>query len=119
LILHRIEDVFGRKRDRRWAGRTLDLDLLACGNVVLPDLESYGHWRDLDPADQTRLAPDRLILPHPRLQDRGFVLVPLAEIAPDWKHPVSGLTALQMRDALPATDLLAIRPLAGDSAHNG
>jgi 2-amino-4-hydroxy-6-hydroxymethyldihydropteridine diphosphokinase len=57
------------------------------------------------PPDQQRLqTPDRLILPHPRLQDRAFVLVPLADVAPDWRHPVLGLTVAQMLARLPAAD---------------
>jgi 2-amino-4-hydroxy-6-hydroxymethyldihydropteridine diphosphokinase len=42
-----------------------------------------------------------LILPHPRLQDRAFVLVPLADVAPDWVHPRTGLSVRQMLAALP------------------
>ncbi|MCE8456663.1 hypothetical protein LZ188_08950, partial [Rhodovulum sulfidophilum] len=57
--------------------------------------------------------PDRTILPHPRIQDRGFVLVPLAEIAPDWRHPVSGRTAQEMLAALPAAEIACISPFAG------
>jgi 2-amino-4-hydroxy-6-hydroxymethyldihydropteridine diphosphokinase len=47
-------------------------------------------------------APDRLIVPHPRVQDRAFVLVPLMDVAPDWCHPVLRLTVRQMASALPA-----------------
>jgi 2-amino-4-hydroxy-6-hydroxymethyldihydropteridine diphosphokinase len=103
-ILHKIEARFGRQRDLRWGGRTLDIDLLAVGDSVLPDLATFKLWHDL-PADQQRLqTPDGLILPHPRLQDRAFVLVPLADVAPDWVHPVLGKTVTQMLDALPAAD---------------
>lgn len=110
-LLHRVEAAHGRKRASRWAGRTLDLDLLAMGDQVLPDPKTQRYWQNLPPVDQARLAPDQLILPHPRIADRAFVLVPLAEVAPDWRHPVLALTAAQMRDALPASDLAAMRPL--------
>jgi len=56
-----------------------------------------------------------LILPHPRLQDRGFVLVPMADIVPDWVHPLTGLTVAQMLEAMPASELADIRPIQGDS----
>ena len=111
--LHDIDARFARERTARWAGRTLDLDLLACGDAILPDRAAHDGWRRLGSADQSRLAPAELILPHPRLQDRGFVLVPLAEVAPGWRHPVIGATVREMLAALPAEAPVGIRPLAG------
>ena len=110
-LLHRIEKRFGRLRDRRWGGRTLDLDLLAAGAQVLPDLPGFLAWQTLVPEAQARAAPDRLILPHPRMQDRAFVLVPLADIAPDWVHPVLGQSVADMCAALPLDERDAIRPV--------
>jgi len=111
-ILHDIEARFGRTRARRWGQRTLDLDLVACGDAVLPDLATYMAWHDLDPAAQMERAPERLILPHPRLQERAFVLVPLNDVAPDWRHPVSGLTVTEMLAALPAKSRAEVTALA-------
>ena len=109
--LHETEERFGRTRISRWGARILDLDLLALGDAVLPDTETYSTWRALSLEEQKVRVPDGLILPHPRMQDRAFVLVPLAEIAPDWVHPVIGQTAAEMRDALPEADRRAIRPI--------
>ncbi|SIO52221.1 2-amino-4-hydroxy-6-hydroxymethyldihydropteridinediphosphokinase [Rhodovulum sp. ES.010] len=111
--LHAVEASFGRVRSERWGPRCLDMDLLALGDVVLPDVESQTAWRTLPPGAQQRAAPDRLILPHPRLQERGFVLVPLAEIAPDWRHPILRRTARELRDALPAGEKAEIVPISG------
>jgi len=110
--LHGIEATFGRTRERRWGARTLDLDLLAWGEAVRPDAATQEAWRRLDLERQGRVAPDRLVLPHPRMQDRGFVLLPLAEVAPDWRHPLIGRTVREMLEALPPAALEGIAPLS-------
>jgi len=113
--LHEIEALFGRERTIRWGQRTLDLDLIAIGGAVLPDAETYRRWRDLDPAAQRDSTPEQVILPHPRMQDRAFVLVPLAEIMsgilPDWRHPVSGRSVPEMLEALPREDVETVLPI--------
>lgn len=81
--LHRIEDRFGRRRRKPNEPRIIDLDLLAHGSVV------------------REAAADRLVLPHPRLHERAFVLRPLVEIAAAWRHPILGLTARDLLDRLP------------------
>lgn len=109
--LHAIETQAKRTRDVRWGPRTLDLDLIAVGDAVLPDARVHERWRNLSLAQQQTDTPDQLILPHPRVQDRGFVLVPLCDVAPDWVHPVLQKTAAQLRDALPANGLADVVPL--------
>ncbi|GAA0299660.1 2-amino-4-hydroxy-6-hydroxymethyldihydropteridine diphosphokinase [Rhodovulum strictum] len=111
--LHKIEAEFGRVRRERWGPRSLDLDLIALGDLVLPDAATQTRWRELSPEAQAAAAPGEPILPHPRLQDRAFVLVPLAEIAPDWRHPILGLTVTGMLAALPEAEKAAIVPISG------
>ncbi len=117
--LDAIEREFGRRRDTRWGRRTLDLDLIAMGDMVLPDVETYRAWRDLSPEIQRVRTPDGLILPHPRIQDRAFVLVPLLEIAPGWRNPVTGLTVARMHDSLPEDEIAAVRTLRADAGDPG
>ncbi|GGH38841.1 2-amino-4-hydroxy-6-hydroxymethyldihydropteridinediphosphokinase [Cribrihabitans marinus] len=110
-LLHRIEREHGRERVRRWGMRTLDMDIVAFGDAVLPDAGIYSRWRDLRGEEQRQHTPDRLILPHPRLQDRAFVLIPAADVAPGWRHPVSGWSIAEMCSALPAADRAAVTPI--------
>jgi 2-amino-4-hydroxy-6-hydroxymethyldihydropteridine diphosphokinase len=111
-VLHGVEAEMGRTRNRRWEARVLDLDLLACGDLVVPDAAEVDRWIALADDAQMAQAPDQLILPHPRLQDRGFVLAPLADIAPDWVHPLLGLSVAEMLAQLPAEALAGIVALS-------
>ncbi|MBK0326388.1 2-amino-4-hydroxy-6-hydroxymethyldihydropteridine diphosphokinase [Rhodobacteraceae bacterium F11138] len=109
--LHDIEHEFGRARAQRWGMRTLDMDILFHGQSVLPDAAGQRAWVNLPPEKQVRATPDHLILPHPRLQDRAFALVPLADVAPEWRHPLLQKTVLQLCQALPREEIAAVRPL--------
>ena len=75
-----LERGFGRRGGKRWAARVLDLDIL---------LWSEGAW-----------AGAGLTIPHPSFRERRFVLDPLAEIAPGWRDPMTGLTVRQLRHRL-------------------
>ncbi len=110
-VLHDLEAEFGRARVQRWGQRTLDLDLLAAGDTVLPDRAGFEAWQGLPLEDQMRDAPDRLILPHPRLHERAFVLVPLSDVASDWVHPVLGRSVAALLAGLPADAVAEVRAL--------
>ncbi|MEP5171325.1 MAG: 2-amino-4-hydroxy-6-hydroxymethyldihydropteridine diphosphokinase [Erythrobacter sp.] len=110
-VLHRIEAQFGRERVQRWGQRTLDLDLLACDDIVLPDRNTHKMWRELPLDAQIGRAPEQLILPHPRLQDRAFVLVPLADVAPDWVHPLLGKPVRVLLEGVSERDRADVRPM--------
>ncbi|MFD0981561.1 2-amino-4-hydroxy-6-hydroxymethyldihydropteridine diphosphokinase [Tropicimonas aquimaris] len=109
--LHAVEKRFERSRSQRWGARSLDLDLLDFGGVLLPDRGTWEHWRALPFERQREEAPDQLILPHPRIQDRAFVLVPLADIAPGWVHPVLGQSVTELCAGLTEADMSGIVPL--------
>lgn len=80
-VLHQLETAYGRTRSARNAPRTLDLDIL--------DYEG-------------RVEEGSPVLPHPRMEQRAFVLLPLAEVEPGWVHPVSGKSVQDLVAALPA-----------------
>ena len=101
-LLHEVERRFGRRRHQRWEARVIDLDLLVYHDMILKPGEE----------------PGGLVLPHPRLHERAFVLVPLAEMAPEWRHPAIGRTAAELIPGLPAgqiAELLAEDP-GGEAA---
>jgi len=110
-LLHDIEFQMGRTRNNRWEARVLDLDLLNYGDQILPDLPGFDHWASMPAEQQLSSTPTELILPHPRLHNRGFVLVPLADIAPNWRHPRFERTVRQMLADLSPDDLAGIKPL--------
>jgi 2-amino-4-hydroxy-6-hydroxymethyldihydropteridine diphosphokinase len=89
-VLHRVEKALGRVRRERWGPRRLDLDLLLYDDVV-----------SRDPG---------LCLPHPEMHRRAFVLAPLAEIAPEVRHPVLKKTAAQLLLDLDAAAREALQP---------
>ena len=107
-LCHEIEQSAGRMRDVRWGQRTLDIDLIAFGGTVLPNPEVHQHWRDLPLVQQTQETPAQLIVPHPRVQDRAFVLIPMMDVAPDWMHPILNMTTRQMLDARPEAEKAAV-----------
>ncbi|MFC5626951.1 2-amino-4-hydroxy-6-hydroxymethyldihydropteridine diphosphokinase [Algoriphagus winogradskyi] len=75
-FIQKIEIVLGRKRDEHWGDRTMDIDIIYFGGQVIEAVE--------------------LEIPHPYLSERKFVLIPLAEILPDFIHPITGKSSLQM-----------------------
>ncbi|HEY8950012.1 MAG TPA: 2-amino-4-hydroxy-6-hydroxymethyldihydropteridine diphosphokinase [Rhizomicrobium sp.] len=88
--LHKTEAAFGRVRDARNAPRTLDLDIL-----------DYDGRVDSGPP----------VLPHPRMATRAFVLIPLRDVAPDWRHPASGRSIDELLAAIPEIERGAVRPV--------
>ena len=99
--LHQIEEKFERQRVIRWGARTLDLDLLAVNRQVLPSRKIFQQWFDLPLTEQKKKIPSELVLPHPRIQDRAFVLSPLLDIEPNWTHPTLNKTVVQLYEELP------------------
>ena len=100
--LHRIEEAFHRERPYRWAPRSCDLDLLFYEQVILPTRAEFNHYASFNTEQAMANTPDKLILPHPRLHERAFVLGPLREIAPDYVHPIYNQTIEELWQKLSA-----------------
>ncbi|HEY5327785.1 MAG TPA: 2-amino-4-hydroxy-6-hydroxymethyldihydropteridine diphosphokinase [Mucilaginibacter sp.] len=75
-----IENILGRTRGEKWGSRTIDIDILFYGQAIINE--------------------PGLHIPHPELHNRRFTLAPLAEIAPDWIHPVLKKNILQLKNQL-------------------
>ena len=88
--LHVIEAELGRQRVERNEARAVDLDIIAFGNMILN-------------------GPTPPIVPHPRMAERAFVLLPLADVAPDWRHPATGERVFSLIARLPRDQVT--RPL--------
>ena len=98
-VLHRlkaIEKKMGRQTNHRWGPRICDLDLLSFESKVIPSPDVFNHWYKMPLKNQILEKPDELLLPHPRIQDRAFVLKPLLDVAAGWMHPVHKLTVQEM-----------------------
>ena len=113
-LMHKIEASLGRQRRDRWGSRTCDLDLIAYGDAIVPDAETLRAHMDIgaETAGATP-APDQMILPHPRMHERAFVLAPLSDVAPDWRHPATGASVVEMLAALGEGALEEIEVLGG------
>ena len=79
-----VERIVGRRPTRRWGPRVVDVDILSYGNLVV--------------------SMDALEIPHPRMAERAFVMIPLADLDPDWVHPATGATASVLVNALSAQE---------------
>jgi 2-amino-4-hydroxy-6-hydroxymethyldihydropteridine diphosphokinase len=95
-ILHEVEAEFGRTRKIRNEARLLDLDLIAYGDLVTDGRNADGSTGP--------------VLPHPRMRERAFVLLPLADIAPNWRHPQTGEAIANLIEGLPADQRAEPRP---------
>jgi 2-amino-4-hydroxy-6-hydroxymethyldihydropteridine diphosphokinase len=97
-LLKRIERRAGRRLSgRKWGPRPLDIDIL-----------QYGGMRIGWPPRRRRLG--RLVLPHPEMHRRAFVLVPLCDVVPHWRHPVLGLGVRALLARLPRNQVAEVRP---------
>ena len=87
------------------------MDLLSFANQISPSSEVFNYWYKMPLEKQIIAKPNILLLPHPRLQDRAFVLKPLMEFAADWIHPVLNASVKEMYHALSKDDRDSVKPI--------
>ena len=104
-IIDEIEKGFGRIRKRRWDARVCDIDIIYCNKKIIPTRNILKKWMSMKIEEQLITTPRTLILPHPRIQDRLFFLVPLNELSPNWRHPILGKTAKEILDSIPQNEI--------------
>ena len=110
-LLKQIEVKMGRREGTRWGSRSCDLDLLSFANQISPSSEVFNFWYKMPLEEQIIAKPNILLLPHPRLQDRAFVLKPLMEFAAEWTHPVLNASVKEMYHALSKEDQDSVKPI--------
>jgi len=91
-----IERETGRKKGVRFGPRVIDIDVLFYDDLVI--------------------STPRLEIPHPRLHERGFTLIPLSEIAPDLVHPLLGVTIRELRDSVPSLEKVHLYTVKDEQA---
>ena len=106
--LHLIEHDLGRTRLKRWVQRTLDIDLLDFESYIIPNKKYVNEWLNMPLDSQKIRSPEQLILPHPRIQDRSFVLIPLNDIEPNWVHPILNKSTHEMLGELSTDETIGI-----------
>lgn len=87
-LLKKLEADLGRTPEKRWGPRIIDMDIIFYDDLVLDS--------------------DELTIPHKHMAERPFVLIPLALAAPEWRHPVTGLSAREMTEKLPGDQAEAL-----------
>ena len=88
---------YGRSPGARWSARTLDIDLIAYEDLILPNQAA---WQEISSSTDPAAISKELMVPHPRMHIRDFILVPLVEVEPQWRHPVTGKSARMMLEQL-------------------
>lgn len=99
-----VETELGRRRSIPNAARTIDIDVLAYGDQIISACDQADTKSDVE-------------IPHPRMNSRAFVMLPLADIAPDWVHPKSGVHMRDLINALPADQVC--RPIPDGEGLSG
>lgn len=107
-VCQSIEMSYGRKRATRWGTRTLDIDIIDYDQQLYPSVDEW-HAVAVNVSAGTKMP--ELVLPHPFMHVRAFVLKPLCDLTPDWRHPVYRTTAVGMLLGQPQAGQAGIVPI--------